>query len=129
MSALSNLAGFYPPKGQQIWEKEINWQPIPVHTIPEKADAVRGFNTFSHCAMHSIFFSHPSQILAAKKNCPTYEYTLRKLKESDEYQKFNKKHKSLYEYITLNTGRVVNSMEGLQMIYNCLYIEEMNNKT
>jgi hypothetical protein len=70
MSALSNLAGFYPPKGQQIWEKEINWQPIPVHTIPEKADAVRGFNTFSHCAMHSIFFFSSVTDIGGEKELP-----------------------------------------------------------
>lgn len=43
MSALSNLAGLFPPTGKQIWNQNINWQPIPIHTVPEKMDSVRDF--------------------------------------------------------------------------------------
>jgi lysosomal acid phosphatase len=107
MSALSNLDGFYPPVGGQVWKKDANWQPIPVHTVPEKSDA----------------------ILAAKKSCPSYDYALKKLKQSDEYVQFNKQHKKLYDYLTLHTGRTVGSMEAVQMISNCLFIEELYNRT
>uniref|UniRef100_A0A3P9NM32 Lysosomal acid phosphatase n=1 Tax=Poecilia reticulata TaxID=8081 RepID=A0A3P9NM32_POERE len=33
MSAEANLAGLYPPKGQQIFQPSLKWQPIPVHTV------------------------------------------------------------------------------------------------
>lgn len=40
MSAQSNLAGLYEPVGEDVWNDQIKWQPIPIHTIPEKSDAV-----------------------------------------------------------------------------------------
>lgn len=41
MSALSNLAGLYEPVAKDVWNPDIHWQPIPVHTSPEKLDSVR----------------------------------------------------------------------------------------
>lgn len=107
MSALSNLAGFYPPQGNQVWNSNIAWQPIPVHTVPEKMDTV----------------------LAAKKPCDMYEYLMKKLKRSEEFKALDKELKGLYEYLTVNSGKEVNSMENVQYIYNALFIESAFNFT
>lgn len=40
MSAEANLAGLYPPEGQQIFSPNISWQPIPVHTVPGSVERV-----------------------------------------------------------------------------------------
>ena len=40
MSAYCNLAGLYPPTGSQVWDPQIPWQPIPVHTVPRVEDKV-----------------------------------------------------------------------------------------
>lgn len=107
MSAESNLAGFYPPHGQDIWNENIPWQAIPVHTMPEKQDVV----------------------LAAKKSCPVYDYELKKLYKSQEFKAFDKTYMPIYKYLTMYSGKTVNSLQSVQNIYSCLHIEELYNYT
>ncbi|XP_033762261.1 lysosomal acid phosphatase-like isoform X2 [Pecten maximus] len=38
MSAECNLAGLYPPASDQMWNNNITWQPIPIHTKPKYED-------------------------------------------------------------------------------------------
>jgi len=40
MSAYSNLAGLFPPQDSQVWNDDLLWQPIPVHTEPLESDYV-----------------------------------------------------------------------------------------
>lgn len=107
MSAESNLAGLYPPTGKDQWDPAIQWQPIPVHTVPESLD----------------------EVLAAKKSCPAYDYALKKYKQSDEFQAYNKSLTPVYEYLTAHSGRRVDSLTSAQNIYSCMHIEDLNNFT
>lgn len=44
MSAQSVLAGlFTPEKPDEIWNKEVNWQPVPVYTLAKDQDTVITF--------------------------------------------------------------------------------------
>lgn len=38
MSAQATLAGLFPPTNEQVWNPDLLWQPIPVHTIPKDID-------------------------------------------------------------------------------------------
>ena len=69
MSALSNLAGLYPPIKEQIWNPNLLWQPIPVHTTPKAED----------------------NILSSHAECPTFQKRYKELMMSDEIQGFIQK--------------------------------------
>lgn len=103
MSVESNLAGFFPPDGKQVWNKDIHWQPIPIHTIPEKLD----------------------NVLAAKKPCQRYEHAIKKYFNSGDYKELCEKFKSLFTYLEENSGAPVKTFEQAQYLYNTLFIETL----
>ncbi|KAF7283653.1 testicular acid phosphatase homolog [Rhynchophorus ferrugineus] len=82
MSAQSNLAGLYPPVGDQIWNNDIHWQAIPVHTIPENLD----------------------EIVAAAIPCPKHDRLKKELLKSEEFQQLNLENAELYHNISQLTG-------------------------
>uniref|UniRef100_A0A1B6KL21 acid phosphatase n=1 Tax=Graphocephala atropunctata TaxID=36148 RepID=A0A1B6KL21_9HEMI len=107
MSAASNLAAIYPPKGSQKWNPNLDWQPIPIHTMPEHLDSV----------------------LAGKKPCPAYDREMAKVLKSPEVQELNKKFADVYKVLNEHTGRKATILKDIEYIYNTLYIESLNNFT
>lgn len=78
MSGEAVLAGLYPPVADQLWDQDLKWQPIPIHTVPEFEDPV----------------------LAMKKRCPKYDLLVKQLMKSDEIRKINHQLHDLYAYLT-----------------------------
>lgn len=107
MSGEACLAGLYPPTPKQLWDQNLKWQPIPIHTLPEVEDAV----------------------LAMKKPCPRYNALMRQLLKSDEFIAINHKLHDLYAYLTKYTGTLIADIINLEYVYNTLYIESVNNFT
>ncbi|XP_052836682.1 prostatic acid phosphatase isoform X2 [Drosophila gunungcola] len=107
MSAQSNLAGLYEPQGEDIWNSDIKWQPIPIHTIPEKED----------------------HILAAKAPCPAYDHELAALESSPEFKAMTEKHRGLFAYLSEKSGTSVKSFVDAQYLNNTLFIENLYNRT
>lgn len=107
MSAEACLAGLYPPVGPQIWDQNLKWQPIPIHTTPEDDDVV----------------------LAMKKDCAKYDVLMKQLLKSDEFRAIYGKLHDLFAYLTKYTGMVVADFLKLEYVYNTLYIESVYNLT
>lgn len=40
MSAEANLAGMFPPNGSEVFNPDLKWQPLPVHTVPADEERV-----------------------------------------------------------------------------------------
>ena len=107
MSAMSNLAGLYPPQKGQIWNPDLLWQPIPVHTVPVDDDNIIG----NHA------------------KCPKYEKLLGNIENLPELQKVKAENDWVFKYLTENTGSNVTSLWDIDYLTDCLYIESVYNKT
>lgn len=106
MSALANLAGLYPPTTNEIWNDHLDWQPIPVHTIPRNSD----------------------YILSASKNCPKYQVAYQKyLDESPEVQRIYNEHADIFPELTQLCGANITTITDVFWLYDTYQIELDNN--
>jgi len=108
MSAMSNLAGLYPPVGDEVWNEGLAWQPIPVHTVPIQEDI--------------LLSDRPT-------GCPRLEELLTAAEQSQEIQSVYKENKELMEYISKNSGRTISTAYDMDYIYDTLFIESLYNFT
>lgn len=108
MSALVNLAGLYPPTVDEIWNENIMWHPIPVHTVPQSLDYV----------------------LYASKYCPKYQVVYDKyLNDSPEAQRIHTEHADLFPFLTEMSGANITTITDVYWLYNTLDIERDHNKS
>ncbi|XP_075684712.1 prostatic acid phosphatase [Rhinoderma darwinii] len=111
MSAQANLAGLYPPVGKQIWNQNITWQPIPVHTVPVSEDNL---------------------LYMPLRNCPLYKKLLIETYESIEFNNLIDSYKDFLNSLQNDTGF---SSEDLTesnkwwIIYDALLCEQIHNYT
>lgn len=105
MSALANLAGLFAPSVAEVWNEELAWQPIPVHTIRDENDD-------------------------AYKDCPKYNVEYEKyVKESAEVQRVYAEYADLFAYWTEMCGLNITTTVDVYRLHNALLVEQQNNKT
>ncbi|XP_046327990.1 prostatic acid phosphatase-like isoform X1 [Haliotis rufescens] len=105
MSAYSNLAGLYPPSGDQVWNSNIPWQPIPVHTRPRSEDNMLGMG--KHCQRYNDL------------KTSIYKST-RAMQEAGE-------NKDLYTFLTRVTGYVPFRLQNAPVVADNLLCEKIHN--
>lgn len=101
------LAGMFPPKGDQIWNEHLNWQPIAVHSIPKPID----------------------RFLHVESGCPRYLKARRDYEVSPEMRALIEPHKELFQYVEKHAGKPVRTIEDMKNVYETLNIERKLNKT
>lgn len=107
MSALANLAGFFPPTGEQIWKSKINWQPIPVHTRPIEEDY---------------------RLALSLSGCDHYVYLLLQyLGKSNRLESFQQ-NRTLIKYLEMKSGQNISSPLDISILYDTLWIEQQQGK-
>ncbi|XP_031636524.1 uncharacterized protein LOC116349297 [Contarinia nasturtii] len=106
MSGAANLAGFFPPVDYQIWNEDIHWHPIPIHTQPTDTD----------------------YLLATTKQCDRFDYEMTIYLNESNYKGLLEQHKLLIEYLERNSGMELNSITAIFLLYDGLFIERINGK-
>ncbi|XP_045483305.1 testicular acid phosphatase homolog isoform X2 [Harmonia axyridis] len=99
MSAEALLAALYPPVGEERWNRNLLWQPVPIHTTLVRND-----------------------IMLQWTACPYY--TLNSRKALALKYKIKKENAKLFEYLSKETGSEVD-LHNILLLYNVLKGEEM----
>ncbi|XP_075227467.1 prostatic acid phosphatase-like [Lycorma delicatula] len=102
MSSAALLAGLFPPEGDDIWNDQLIWQPIPIHTLPVTQD----------------------KVLAPLSLCP--RFTLERESIISELARHEtEEDKCFYQYLTENMGQNI-SLNDIPDLHATFIIEERN---
>lgn len=101
------LAGMYPPTNEQVWNKSLLWQAIPIHTEPRTSDYVLG----------------------DRRPCPKYNQAFEEYQQSNEVLLTLKNNKTLIEYLEKYTGANISTICQVKTIYQTLWVENLKNFT
>nr|XP_018906569.1 PREDICTED: prostatic acid phosphatase-like [Bemisia tabaci] len=102
MSAQVLLAGLYPPVDSQIWNKDLLWQPIPVHSVPRNMDNV---------------------LICGTTPCPLFVKEKAAVVNSS-IQKMMDEHRQLIDHLSKMTGVEMKSVMDIELLYDNLLIAE-----
>ncbi|XP_031337572.1 venom acid phosphatase Acph-1-like isoform X2 [Photinus pyralis] len=83
MSCLLVLAGLYPPKGKEIWNEHLNWQPVFYNYNPAGKDYLLGDPLY---------------------DCPKYRKLYHDYLSSNQALQLMQGKTELYNYLSLHTG-------------------------
>ncbi|XP_034461010.1 lysosomal acid phosphatase isoform X1 [Hippoglossus hippoglossus] len=106
MSAEANLAGLYPPSGQQVFNPNLKWQPIPVHTVPQSEERLLSFPL---------------------GDCPRYNQLMNDTEHTEEFINITIKYKDILELVKNKTGLNKTNVETVWSVYDTLYCESVHN--
>ncbi|TKS66267.1 Lysosomal acid phosphatase [Collichthys lucidus] len=107
MSAEANLAGLYPPSGQQVFTPDLKWQPIPVHTVPQSEERL---------------LSYPL------RDCPRYKQLMNETEHTEEFLNVTTEYQGIIDLVKNKTG-LNTTVESVWSVYDTLFCESRHNMT
>ncbi|KAJ8413116.1 hypothetical protein AAFF_G00106980 [Aldrovandia affinis] len=105
MSAEANLAGMYPPNGSQVFNPNLKWQPIPVHTVPQGEDKLLSFPL---------------------PNCPRFDSLMNETKHTEAFLNMTRFYKDFLEMLKNRTGLENSTIESVWSIHDTLFCEALH---
>uniref|UniRef100_UPI0037E91872 lysosomal acid phosphatase n=1 Tax=Semicossyphus pulcher TaxID=241346 RepID=UPI0037E91872 len=106
MSAEANLAGLYPPSGQQVFTPTLIWQPIPVHTVPQSEERLLSF---------------------PRSDCPRYLQLMNETEHTEEFLNVTTTYEDIIELVRNKTGLNKTNVETVWSVYDTLFCESRHN--
>uniref|UniRef100_A0A8C7GY26 Lysosomal acid phosphatase n=1 Tax=Oncorhynchus kisutch TaxID=8019 RepID=A0A8C7GY26_ONCKI len=108
MSAEANLAGLYPPNGSQVFNPSLEWQPIPVHTVPLDEERLLSFPI---------------------PGCPRYKILMIETERTEKYLNMTFLYKDLIATVREKTGLKNTTIETVWSVHDTLFCEARHNMT
>lgn len=103
MSGHVTAAGMFPPNPFQIWNPKLNWQPIPIHTLPITKDSS----------------------LALKRQCDRFHYLMiKEYEETPAYTDLFEQNRALIRYLEEYSGQNLSSINSIHVLYQALDAEK-----
>lgn len=106
MSAQSCMAGLFPPQGNQVWNANLNWQPVPIHTVPMSQDR--------------LFFPW--------LECKRFQNAWNAYTNSTKFKAIIGKHKSLVNYLEEKSGDKLSTLHSIHLFYDRLLVGRSKDK-
>ncbi|CAH3021129.1 unnamed protein product, partial [Porites evermanni] len=107
MSAQTQLNGLYPPRGNQIWRDNLDWQPIGIHVVPKKDDYL--LRPFDY-------------------KCPRFLKLREEDKKQPSYINMSLQYKDMLDYVSEKSGEKTEVSTAF-LIRDPLISEESQNMT
>lgn len=101
MSALCLVAGLFPPEDDQLWIENLQWTPIPIHTIPQNQD----------------------YILSVMKPCDRFDYEMALYTKTTAYTGLLDEYKTFIRYLEVNSGKKLNRLVDILKLCDTLNVE------
>ncbi|RWS22972.1 putative acid phosphatase 1-like protein, partial [Leptotrombidium deliense] len=121
-SAALVVAGLYPPKGRQIWNTELMWQPISIRYQALEDDGVINIIFVLFDVIKILF----RQMLNAASPCPNWFKELEKVQKSTKYTEYISRNKIFYEFLTTKTGLNVTDVNLAELVSEILSDASVN---
>ncbi|XP_052416668.1 lysosomal acid phosphatase [Carassius gibelio] len=102
MSAEANLAGMFPPNGSEVFNPDLKWQPIPVHTVPADEEKLLSFPL---------------------NDCPRYTQLMNETEKTDFFLNMTETYKDFIEMVKNKTGLEKTNIETVWSVYDTLFCE------